>query len=490
MDKNPEDTLYSGSIVRTGEATGVVVATGVRTYFGRTTQLVQSAQPKLHVEAVIAGVVKWLLVIVSVLFALTVGASLIEGLSLVEILPIALVLLMSAVPVALPVMFTVSMAMGSIELARRGVLSTRLSAIEDAANMDVPCADKTGTLTMNRLSLAGARAEAGFTDDDVVQTGALASNEANADPIDLAFLRAARDRNLLDGSAKAIAFQPFSAATRRTEAVVEWRHESHVVKGALRTVAEAAGLDDMRVRALEERASQEAQQGVRVLAVARAEGDGPLRLVGLALLYDPPRSDSRHLIEELRSLGIKVKLLTGDALPVAQTIARELGLGEIVRAPDLRALQNEAAARAADLAGGAGGFAEVFPEDKFLVVRSLQAAGHIVGMTGDGANDAPALRQAEVGIAVSGATDVAKVPPAPCSRPRVWRASSIWSTVDARRISACSSLRFAAARHLAQRHRVRLFGALYARSERFRQGGAHRTGSAGLTSRPHRECYL
>jgi H+-transporting ATPase len=228
----------------------------------------------------------------------------------------------------------------------------------------------------------------------------------NADPIDVAFLRAAKDRKLGDPAAKTISFEPFSAKTRRTEAVVEvGGHTMRVVKGALRTVAEAAGLDAAMIAALEARADQEAHKGVRALAVARADGDGPLRLCGLALLYDAPRPDSRRLIDELRSLGIKVQMLTGDALPVAREIARVLGLGEITRAPELRAMQNTAA-RVDDPAGG--GFAEVFPEDKFLVVKSLQAAGHIVGMTGDGVNDAPALRQAEVGIAVSGATDVAK----------------------------------------------------------------------------------
>jgi H+-transporting ATPase len=317
-----------------------------------------------------------------------------------------LVLLMSAVPVALPVMFTVSMAMGSIELGRRGVLITHLSAIEDAANMDVLCADKTGTLTMNRLSLTGAVRQPGFTENDVVRAGALASNESNADPIDVAFLDAARDRRLDGEGKKTLSFQPFSAKTRRTEAVVEiGGRKAHVIKGALRTVAEAAGLDASAIGALEERAEKEAQRGVRVLAVARADGDGPLRLCGLALLYDAPRPESRGLIDELRALGIRVQMLTGDALPVAREIASVLGLGEITLAPDLYAAQTKAAPADDPTSGG---FAEVFPEDKFLVVKSLQAAGHVVGMTGDGVNDAPALRQAEVGIAVSGATDVAK----------------------------------------------------------------------------------
>ena len=407
VDKKTNDAVYAGSTVRDGEATGVVVATGARTYFGRTTQLVEGAHPKLHVEEVTSRIVRWLLVIVGSLSAVTLVTALIQGQRLVDVLPIALVLLMSAVPVALPVMFTVSMAVGSMELGRRGVLITHLGAIEDAANMDVLCADKTGTLTMNQLSLTGALPEPGFTENDVVGAGALASNGANADPIDSAFLAAAKDRKLEDAAMKTVSFEPFSAKTRHTEAVIEVAgKKSRVVKGALRTVAEAAGLDAGAVAALEKRADEQAQKGVRALAVARADGDGPLRLLGLALLYDAPRPESRSLIDELRSLGIKVLMLTGDALPVAREMARILGLGEIALAPKRDAAQKDAPGVAPDLAGG--GLAEVFPEDKFVVVKNLQAAGHVVGMTGDGVNDAPALKQAEVGIAVSGATDVAK----------------------------------------------------------------------------------
>ena len=407
VDKTIDDTLPSGSTVRQGEATGVVVATGAATYFGRTTQLVEGAHPKLHVEEVTARLVHWLLIIVGVLTAVALVTALARGLNLVEVIPVALVLFMSAVPVALPVMFTVSMAVGSMELARRGVLITHLGAIEDAAHMTVLCADKTGTLTMNKVTLTGTVAQTGFTDDDVLSAGALASNESDEDPIDLAFLAAARSRNLVDGRAKRISFAPFSAKTRCTEAEIELEgHKRRVVKGALRTVAEAASLDAGALATLEARAAREAEKGVRVLAVARADADGPLNLVGLAFLYDPPRPDSRPLIDELRALGITVKMLTGDALPVASETARVLGLSAVIRAPELRAKSDDKAIAAA--IASADGFAEVYPEDKFLVVKSLQATDHIVGMTGDGVNDAPALRQAEVGIAVSTATDVAK----------------------------------------------------------------------------------
>ncbi|WP_414470945.1 plasma-membrane proton-efflux P-type ATPase [Microvirga sp. M2] len=403
------DVLNSGAIVREGEATAVVVATGPRTYFGRTTQLVASAHPKLHVEEVIARVVKWLFTIVGILVGVTVVAATAQGLPFSEILLLSLVLLISAVPVALPVMFTVSMAVGSMELGRRGVLVTRLSAAEDAANMDVVCADKTGTLTMNRLSFAGARPQPGFSDADVLRCGALASNEADQDSIDVAFLRAARDSQVLEGAGRILSFTPFSPKTRRTEAAVEdGDRQIRVTKGALRTVAELAGLDAAAVAILENWGSAEAQKGFRILAVARAEGEGRWQLVGSALLHDALRPDSRHLIEELHSLGVRVKMLTGDAIPVARGVARELGLGDVIRAPELRVEGDASDIRVRDLVEASSGFAEVFPEDKFLVVKSLQSAHHIVGMTGDGVNDAPALRQAEVGIAVSSATDVAK----------------------------------------------------------------------------------
>jgi len=404
VDRGVDATIHSGSTVRTGEASGVVTATGTRTYYGRTTQLVQTASPKLHVEEVIGRVVRWLLVIVGALVVLTTAGAVAEGQPLADILPVSLVLLMSAIPVALPVMFTVSTAVGARELGRRGVLVTRLSAVEDAANMDMLCADKTGTLTLNRLTLVNVIPQPGFNDDDVIELGALASNEANADPIDLAFLAASKDRKL-GATAERLSFAPFSAATRRTEAVVRKDgHELRLLKGAWRTLAELAGVDATKQAELEEVATREASRGLRVLAVARADGGAPPRIVGLALLRDPPRADSRQLIEQLRALGVGVKMLTGDALQVAREVGSTVGLPAIARASELR----DAGARAADVAIGADGFAEVFPDDKFRVVSALQAAGHVVGMTGDGVNDAPALRQAEVGIAVASATDVAK----------------------------------------------------------------------------------
>ena len=408
-DKAPGEVLSSGSVARRGEGNGVVMLTGAKTYFGRTTELVQEARPKLHIEAVVAKIVRWLFVIVGALLGVVVVLSVIRSVPLIEMIPLMLVLLMSAVPVALPVMFTVSMALGSNELAKRGVLVTRLSAAEDAATMDVLCVDKTGTITMNQLAVTGVIPLAHATKADVLFAGALASQEANQDPIDLAFLAAAKAKHVFDGlpAVTPVSFAPFDAKSRRTEAVVEQSgRRLRVMKGAVRTIAEACGLQPPEVAALEVRVSAAAAKGYRTLAVARGPETGAPALVGLVSLYDPPRPDAKQLVATLLDLGVPVKMLTGDALPVALEIGEGVGLPNIRSVADLKAAS--AGNEAVDLLAGTDGFAEVYPEDKYIVVQHLQAAGHVTGMTGDGVNDAPALRQAEVGIAVSTATDVAK----------------------------------------------------------------------------------
>jgi plasma-membrane proton-efflux P-type ATPase len=410
-DKGAGEVLSSGSVVRRGEGNGVVMLTGAKTYFGRTTELVQKARPKLHIEAVVSKVVRWLFVIVGALLGVVIVLSLFRGVALLEMVPLMLVLLMSAVPVALPVMFTVSMAVGSKELARRGVLVTRLSAAEDAATMDVLCVDKTGTITMNQLVVTEVIPLEQASESDVLSAGALASQEANQDPIDRAFLAVAKERHIFDHQPKVapVSFAPFDAKNRRTEAVVEQNGQRvRVMKGAVRTVAEACGFQPQAIAALEARVSEASGKGYRTLAVARGPETGAPALLGLVTLYDPPRPDAKQLIAELRALGVPVKMLTGDALAVAREIGHGVGLTNIRRVADLKAAGAQAGNEAVDLLAGADGFAEVYPEDKYIVVQHLQSAGHVTGMTGDGVNDAPALRQAEVGIAVSTATDVAK----------------------------------------------------------------------------------
>jgi len=410
-DKAPGDMLSSGAVVRLGEGNGVVLLTGSKTYFGRTTELVQKAKPKLHIEVVVAKVVRWLFVIVGALLGVVIVLTLVHGSPLLPMVPLLLVLLMSAVPVALPVMFTVCMALGSKDLAKRGVLVTRLSAVEDAATMDVLCVDKTGTITMNQLAVTGVITLENSTEADVLIAGALASQNANQDPIDLAFLAAAKERHVFDNlpTFTPVSFVPFDAKNRRTEAVIKQNGQRlRVMKGAVETVAQACELTPEAIESLEARVSESALKGYRTLAIARGPETGTPTLLGLVTLYDPPRPDAKQLIAELLDLGVPVMMLTGDALPVATEIGQGVGLSNIRRMDDLKAAGIQAGKGAVDLLAGAGGFAEVYPEDKYIVVKHLQAAGHVTGMTGDGVNDAPALRQAEVGIAVSTATDVAK----------------------------------------------------------------------------------
>jgi plasma-membrane proton-efflux P-type ATPase len=408
-EKVPGGMLSSGSVVRQGEGNGVVLLTGAKTYFGRTTELVKEAKPVLHIEKVVARVVRWLFLIVGALLSVVVVLSLFRGSPLLPMVPLLIVLLMSAVPVALPVMFTVSMAFGSKDLAKHGVLVTRLSAIEDAATMDVLCVDKTGTITLNQLAVTAVLPMGGASEEDVLYTGALASKESDQDPIDLAILAAANERHLLEGKPKAApgTFKPFDAKNRRTEAMADLNGQRfRVMKGAVETVAQACALTPEALAALKEKVAGSALKGYRSLAVAKGPETGTPILLGLVTLYDPPRPDAKQLIAELKDLGVAVKMLTGDALAVAAEIARGVGLTNIRRMADLKAAAADKGAM--DLLTDADGLAEVYPEDKYIVVKDLQAKAHVTGMTGDGVNDAPALRQAEVGIAVSTATDVAK----------------------------------------------------------------------------------
>ena len=404
------DEVFSGSIVRRGEANAIVTLTGVNTFFGKTMRLVQIARPRLHMEDVISKVVKWLLLMVGVSLAVTATVSFFIGIDLLQILPIMLILLVSAIPVALPAMFTISMALGSLELSKNGVLVTRLNASEDAATMDIVCVDKTGTLTMNRLAIAKVIPFGNFERKDVLLYGALASQEANEDPLDRAFITAAKLEYVEGDSFVQKLFVPFDPSTRKTEAVIQKADlEFKVMKGAVRTVAEACHLDSHSLSDLHRSMEDFARKGYRTLAVARTVNEGQYLLVGLVALYDQPRPESAALIRELGSLGISVKMLTGDSLPVAKEIAEEVGIGSnIVKVSDLKESLSQNAIEATQLAENSGGFAEIYPEDKYTVVKSMQIAKHIVGMTGDGVNDAPALRQAEVGIAVSSASDVAK----------------------------------------------------------------------------------
>jgi len=407
IEKKRDGAAYSGSVVRRGEVTGIVTATGARTYFGKTIELVQVAKPRLHMEQVTSRVVKWLVAIVGSFLLVAFVFTVLRGIGLLSVLPLAVVLMVSAIPVALPTMFAVTMALGSVQLIGKGVLITRLSAIEDAATMTIVCADKTGTMTTNRLEVTEVMPIGTFDEKDVLLYGALASEAANQDPIDMAFISAARGKAVPLQAYVRKSFVPFDASTRRTEATFEKDGGLLVVsKGAVSTIASLCKEGTEELSHLAGRIEELSSKGYRALAVAEGKPAGDMRLVGVAFLYDKPRPDSAQLIRELKGLGLDIKMLTGDALPIAREIARELGLGDrVTRIADVKKSSGKEIVRQVE---GSDGFAEIYPEDKYLIVESLQKANHVVGMTGDGVNDAPALRQAEVGIAVSSATDVAK----------------------------------------------------------------------------------
>ena len=281
VDKKAGDLVYSGSLVKKGEVTGVITATGARTNFGKTAQLVQLARPKLQMEQVISNLMKWLLVLVVSLLLVAAAVSWAHGLNLLDVLSLALVLLVAAIPVALPTMFTITMALGSYELAGKGVLVTRLSASEDAALMDVLCADKTGTITENKLSVSGIDAMKNYSEDDAVIFGALASQRANQDPIDLAFFAAAQDRKIRLDDYEQKRFTPFDPSTRRTEAVVEKQGQTlRVTKGAVSAVSQVCQLSTEEAADVENRVNALANKGFRVIAVAAGKEAAAMDLVG------------------------------------------------------------------------------------------------------------------------------------------------------------------------------------------------------------------
>ena len=402
VEVGPAENAYAGSRVVRGEASGVVVATADRTRFGQTAQLVQTARAPQGLQQFIIGTAKYLFIIDAALVAAVLLAGAVRGTSWTNTLLFSMMLLVAAVPVALPAMFSTTAAMGASMLAKNGVLTTRLAAIEDAAAMDVLCLDKTGTITENHLSVQDVAPLASVTAEQLIQWAALASDEATQDPIDLAILTEARTLAEVAGAQPArLRFDPFDPTTKRSEAIVLLDGaERRVVKGAPWVIAE---LTHTPWTDLQLQVTRLSVSGARVLAVASGTAT-TLTLAGFVSLADPPREDSAALIENLHHQGVRVVLVTGDGEATARTVAAQVGIeGEVAD----RSLLHGAHVDAATL-DRVSVFAGVLPEDKFQPVQQLQAAGHIVGMTGDGVNDAPALRQANVGIAVANATDVAK----------------------------------------------------------------------------------
>ena len=409
VDKSTGEIAYSGSAVTRGEATGVVHATGIKTYFGKTISLLQMTKPKLHMEEITGKVARQLALIVLACILLVFIFALITGFPLSVILPLAGVLLVASVPVAMPTMFTVNMALGSSVLAKQGVLVTRLSASEDAATMDVLCVDKTGTITMNKLFVEEMVSVNGFEQSDILLYGSLASKEANQDPIDIAFLTAAKEKQLSINTFVQTEFIPFDPKTRLTESKIQKNGETFFVgKGSFDTICAACNTSGKGAEALSKQVEALSAKGLRVIAVAKGENRSNLQIVGLAGIADRLRPDSRESLNKIKELGISVKMLTGDALPIAKNIAYQVGLGDnVITMAKVQEAEARTNSRDMELENS-DGIAQIYPEDKFSIVKDLQRLGHVVGMTGDGVNDAPALGQAEVGIAVKNASDIAK----------------------------------------------------------------------------------
>jgi H+-transporting ATPase len=410
VDAHQSDIIYSSSVVRRGEARCVVVNTGSNTYFGKTAELVKIAQPKSHQEEVMMAIVKYMMylgIAASILVSLY---AVLMNMSILLILTFAVIFLMGAVPVALPAVLTIVQAVGAMELAREGVLVTRLDSIEDAASIDVLCLDKTGTITQNKLSVTASIPFSGYKKEDVIRVAALASQEEGMDIIDLAVIEYAKAMGVDFKAYKQISYTPFNPSTKRTEAVIEADGKRFkAIKGAAQIVISLClGIDKEATEEANRAIKEFSQKGYRTIAVAQSEGDdlNNLKIIGLLPLADPPRPDSKSMIEEAKKHGIKPMMLTGDNIAIAKEIALQVGIGsKIVRLADIEDLSEEERVR---VVGESNGFAEIYPEDKYRIVKLLQSRGHMVGMTGDGVNDAPALKQAEMGIAVSNSTDVAK----------------------------------------------------------------------------------
>jgi H+-transporting ATPase len=398
-EAGPAGTAYAGALVRRGEAIAEVVATGARTYFGRTAELVRIAKVESSEQRAVLGVVRALTVVNFAIVVAMVAYAHMIGMPVPSIIPLVLTALLSAVPVALPATFTLAAALGAKALALKGVLLTRLSALHEAAMIDVLCADKTGTLTENTLELTAIRPfKDGFGEADILAWAAAASSADGQDPIDTAIRAAAALRpSAQQVDLTVLRFVPFDPAVKMAEALAVDRtgRQIRVAKGAPIAVAAVAPLS----AAVTTQLQHFTELGYRTLVVAAGPPD-ELVVVGLIALSDPPRDDSRHLLAELASLGVRTVMVTGDAAATAATVAHAIGLSGPVRPPG----RLPDSADPADFAVYAG----VFPEDKFRLVKAFQRTGHAVGMCGDGANDAPALRQAQMGIAVSTATDVAK----------------------------------------------------------------------------------
>jgi len=404
------DPAYSGSIIRRGEVDALVYATGSDTYFGATAHLVQEAQSVSHFQRAVLRIGNFLIIFAVVMVAAIVAVATFRGDPILTTVEFALVLLVAAIPVAMPTVLSVTMAVGARLLARKKAVVTRLSAIEELAGVDILCSDKTGTLTQNKLTLGEPFTIGDVSADQVVLYAALASRAENQDTIDLAVLGAVTAEQNLAGYQIAD-FHPFDPVGKRTEATITGQDGARfsVTKGAPQVILEMSENMAAVKADVEKAVGDFAARGFRSLGVARADGTGAWQFLGVLPLFDPPREDAKTTIATAGQMGVAVKMVTGDQLAIARETAKKLGMGtKILDASGLGDSKREETPQVTASIHTADGFAQVFPEHKFHIVDILQKGGHIVGMTGDGVNDAPALKEADCGIAVSGATDAAR----------------------------------------------------------------------------------
>jgi H+-transporting ATPase len=411
VEKHISDVAYAGAIIRQGEMDAYVVATGISSFFGRTTKLVAEARSVSHFQKAVIRIGNYLIILAGIMVSSVFIAALFRHANPLEILQFALVLVVASIPVALPAVLTVTMAIGAIALAKKEAIVSKLVSIEEMAGVDILCSDKTGTITKNELTVAEAQAFGKFEIDDSLLYGTLASREENHDPIDDAVIAKAKSIQAVSDALKRYAvvdFKPFDPISKRTEATVESNDglRFRVSKGApqvvLSLVSEKAEIENK----VDDIINKFASKGHRALGVIKEEGEGSWQFVGLLAIYDPPREDSAETIKTAQKMGLTVKMVTGDHIAIAKQIAQEVNLGtNIVPASSF---VDKPDSEAKGIIEAADGFAQVFPEHKYRIVELLQEKGHIVGMTGDGVNDAPALKKADAGVAVAGATDAAK----------------------------------------------------------------------------------
>ena len=408
--RKPGEAVFSGSIIKRGETDAMVYATGTHTYFGKTAELVQDAHTVSHFQRAVLKIGNYLIVLAVALVALIVTVALFRHDPTLSTLEFALVLLVAAIPVAMPTVLSVTMAVGARLLAKKQAIVTKLSAIEELAGVDVLCSDKTGTLTQNKLTLGDPFCVNGVAADQIILDAALASRAEDKDTIDLAVIAGVKDDKELK-KYQIVHFQPFDPVHKRTEATVKGADgkQFKVAKGAPQVILQmATNIADVKAE-VDKAVNDFAARGFRSLGVARADQDDKWQFVGVLPMSDPPREQAKATIASAVQMGVKVKMVTGDQLAIAKEMSRQLGMGtNILDATVLRDAKDQPSAQSAASIDNADGFAQVFPEDKYNIVEVLQKHGHIVGMTGDGVNDAPALKQADCGIAVSGATDAAR----------------------------------------------------------------------------------